>query len=151
MWAQSWPASGFRWNETLLVPWKMLGLAVHITALLTVTRYRDTLLSLVVPDDAADSDKRIETNSFNFALALTYIAVIVSAFALVTARTIRFGSINFLSALGHSVSGMLLMAVWLNDAHWARIWHVFFVFTMVPGLVELIAVLKVWFDGTYMW
>mmetsp|Transcript_34738 Transcript_34738/g.107278 ORF Transcript_34738/g.107278 Transcript_34738/m.107278 type:complete len:162 (-) Transcript_34738:115-600(-) len=151
MWAPSWPASAFRLNETLLVPWKMLALAVHATALFTVTDYRDQLVDLAVFENASESDRRLERDSMNFALALTYIAVIVSTFALVSARTISFGSVNFLSAVGHSVSGILLLLVWLNDAHWARIWHVFFVFTMVPGIVELAAVLRVWIDGTYMW
>jgi hypothetical protein len=145
------PGGAARVNETLLVPWKLLALGVHATGLITVTHYRDTLLSFVLPDGVSAEDRSLERSSMNVSLALTYICVFVSAFAMLSARTITVGPVNLISAVGHSVSGILLMLIWINDAHVVRIWHTFFVFTMVPALLEFAVTMFIRMKGTYMW
>lgn len=146
------PASILRINENVLIPWKMMALGIHFTGWLTVTDYRQQLLQNSVPAEfVVSEDRDLERHSMNVCLALTFFAIFVSAFAFLSARTISIGPINLLSSVGHTVSGILLLLIWNNDAHVVRLWHTFFVFTMVPGLFELIAIVMIRLRGTYMW
>lgn len=129
----------------------MLAMAVHFTGIVTLTNYRNTLYDAAVPKGVSASDASVALASLNVSLALTYLCIAVSAFAFLTARTVRMEAVNFLSCAGHTIAGVLLLVIWLQDAHMVRIWHVFFVFTMVPALLEFIGLVMTRVRGEYLW
>lgn len=141
-----------RSNSTLLVPWRLLAMAVHLTSLITVTDYREEIVRVSVPTaGATQSDIDLVRDSTRLALAATFVCIAVSFFALLTARTLKWEGLNFIVASGHTIAGVLLLHIWLNTAHSVRLWHTFFVFTLPPALCEAVALVSIRMRGAYLW
>ena len=138
--------SMFRPNEALLVRWRLAAFILHCTALLCVADYRHTLIvkaSLLPGYTSEDFDYFY--SSAQAAIAMTIFCLVVCISGIATARTLRVTGVNFLHAVCHTSAGVLLLAVWHYTSHVHRLWHIFYVFSIIPSIVELLAVfLSLW-------
>lgn len=129
-----------RANETILIPWRLCAVILHLAAIICVADYRATLIvqaSLLPGYSPADYDHFMV--SANAAIGLSIACLFVCTSGLFTGRTLRMSGMNFVHCVCHSVAGALLIVVWHYTLHVARLWHVFYFFSIPPTVCEVIA------------
>lgn len=145
-------ASLYRPNESLLVPWRLASFILHATALLCVADCRHTLIveSSLLPLYTSD-DYEYFARSAQAAVALTVICLAVCVVGIASSRTLRLPGVNLLHCLCHTAAGISLIMIWYRTSHVHRLWHVFYVFSIIPAVAELIAVMFSLGRGGDLW
>jgi hypothetical protein len=137
----------------LFVAWRLLGLSLHFTAFLTLIDYRLNLIANSLPPLGSfeQVDYEIMRQSTYLALSLTFIAMCVPAFGVLSARTVKMTGLNLWHGVNHTIAGVLLLRVWLETWHSVRVWHIAFIFGFPPAALECIVLLWTRMRGDYIW
>ena len=146
-----YPTAISRVATSVVMPWRLVAAATHITGLLTLIDYRATMIAASLPPDPDPADLRIMTTSTNVALALTFLAWCVCTFGFLSGRTCLHQGLNFMHGCFHTIGGVFLIVVWNETQHAVRVWHVFFTCSLLPAAVELLVMLSMRLKGTYVW
>ena len=146
-----YPTAFSRIARTVIMPWRLVAAATHLTGLLAVIDYRATMIAASLPPDPDAADLDLMRQSTNVGLALTFLAWLVCTFGFLSGRTSLSSLCNFMHACFHTIGGVFLIVVWNETQHAVRVWHVFFTCSMVPALLELLTILLQRLQGTYMW
>lgn len=131
-----------RVNVALLVPFRLLMWVVHFTCLVLAARASDAMIvtSSLAPG-YTQSDYSLLRRTTDLCLAAAFVCLFFNSYGIVSGRTLRFGLSNVLQGACDCAASVLLIVSWQADAHVARIWHVFYVFSIIPTAFELFALL----------
>lgn len=142
----------FRLNESLLVPWRLASFILHCAALLCVADYRHTLIvegSLL--SGFSNDDLDFFMRSANGAIAATILCLVVCMSGVITGRSLRLPGVNLVHCVCHSVGGVLLMMIWFHTSHIERVWHVFYFFSLIPAIIEILSMIFSFLRGFDLW
>lgn len=139
-------------NEFVLIPWRLAALGLHVTALLAALDSRkDLIRASALPPEYEEEDYQYLLNSTNWAIAASFICLVVCSTGFFTGRTILNGALNLLHAVCHTVAGILLICMWYNEGHVVRIWHIMYFFALFPAAVETFCMIQSQLQGVDMW
>ena len=138
-------------NESLLIPWRMASYIFHCTALLAVADYRRILVLRSLSFNYLQSDFDMLSRTTDLAISATIVCLAVCMVGVVTAVTVRVDVMNLLHATCHTTGGVMLVAVWYYTAHTARLWHIWYFFSLIPAFLELLVVLAKTRRGLEKW
>ncbi len=138
-------------NESFLIPWRMASFVFHCTALLAVADYRRILVFRSLPLVHSPSDYDLMSSTADLAVAVTVVCLAVCLTGMATAMSLREEVMNLIHAVCHTVGGVLLVAVWFYTSHVARLWHVWYFFSLAPASVELMLILLKTRHGLEKW
>ncbi len=138
-------------NEALLIPWRLASFIFHCTALVAVADYRRVLVLRSLPFSYSMADYDLVMGTANLAVALTIICLGVCLSGIVTAMSLREEVMNLLHAICHTIAGVMLVAVWYYTSHVARLWHIWYFFSLAPASVELLVILLKTRQGVEKW
>ena len=151
------PTFAVRFNETLLLPWRLTAMAAELAACICLFEARTAVVSAWYTDaNGAGSflDATSETaegyRTLTGALAVTIVGTFVSIAIFLSAGLLRNEAHNMVQCVRHTVSSILLFMVWYYNWHPIRAWHIWIWFTMVPLLVEVLLAVRLYRRGTYI-
>lgn len=150
-WMECYPTILSRPND-LLVQWRLAAYMMHFTFLIAVTFELDALLvqaSLPTPHSMEDYTSLRESSELS--LAVSYIGQMLLGFGILSARSLHYEVLNLLHAACHTAAGVLLMVVWRDTGHVARIWQIWFTFAAFPCLLELGMLMYIRRRGLFRW
>lgn len=129
-------------NVMLLIPWRLAALMLHICALITVADYRHVLIvKASLPPRYSQADYDLLQNSTNWAIAASAFCLLLVSHGFFSGRTTQCEALNLIHAACHTTAGVLLISVWNDEAHVARLWHVWYFFSLIPAAIETLATL----------
>jgi hypothetical protein len=147
LWSR-YPASVLaRTTEGILLPLRMGAASVHFLAFIIVTQDRERLVpfSLATPYTKEEYDTQL--NQINSSLAFTFLCAALTCAIFLSGVLMRHETLHFVQGLLHAGGAALLLAVWRYDQHTDRVWHAFLFFSLLPLLIDVLAVLLVWRRG----
>lgn len=135
-------------NALLLVPFRLAAWWIHFSTLLCVTRGSEhMILTSSLAQGYAAADYVFLRHATDLCLAASFICLFFNAWGIVTSRTLRFGVDNWFQGCCHATAAVLLIVSWQATAHVARIWHVFYIFSIIPTGIEAIALAHSYWRG----
>ncbi|KEG11502.1 hypothetical protein DQ04_02561090 [Trypanosoma grayi] len=137
-----------RCNVALLVPFRLLMMVVHFTALICAADGSDAMIrnASLLPGYGED-DYIFFRRAADACLAGSFIFLFFNSWGVFTARTLRWGLMNVVHGCCHATAAVLLIVAWSVTAHVARLWHVFFIFSIIPTGLEVIALCESYSRG----
>ncbi|KAL7708343.1 hypothetical protein N2W54_003935 [Lotmaria passim] len=135
-------------NQLLLVPFRLAAWWIHFSALLCATRGSEhMILTSSLASGYAEADYLFLRQVTNLCLAASFLCLFFNAWGVVTSRTLRFGVDNWFQGSCHATAAVLLIVSWQATAHVARIWHVFYIFSIIPTGIEAITLAHSYWKG----
>ncbi|CCW61677.1 unnamed protein product [Phytomonas sp. EM1] len=135
-------------NGIFLIPFRITMWVVHFTALICVSRgSKRMIIESSLPDEYLHADYVFLCNATNLCLATSFLCLFFNMWGIVTGRTLRYGLDNFFQGACDGAAGVLLILAWRFTAHVARLWHVFYFFTIIPTGFELLVLLNSYIKG----
>lgn len=128
-----------RLNAVLLVPFRVFMWTVHFTCLILATQASEDMIRISsLARGYRESDYRLLRSSTDLCLATSFLCLFFTLFGVVSGRTLRYGLANFFQGGCHGAAAVLLVVSWQAVAHVARLWHIFYVFSIIPTGLELV-------------
>lgn len=144
----SFPTFTYRFNEAVLAPFRLFTWWVHFTALTCAAAgSNQMIIESSLAEGYRQSDYRFLRQVTDLCLAVSFLCIFFNLWGILTGRTLRSGLANGLQGICHAVAGVLLIAVWHRKSHVARIWHVFYIFGIIPTFFEAIALFYSYWKG----
>ncbi|KPI90406.1 hypothetical protein ABL78_0482 [Leptomonas seymouri] len=95
----------------------------------------------------AEADYFFLRQATDLCLAASFLCLLFGMWGVVTSRTLRFGVDNWFQGSCHTAAAVLLIVSWHATAHVARIWHIFYIFSIIPTGIEAIALAYSYWRG----
>lgn len=131
-----------RANESFLIPFRLLMWVVHFTALILASRgSRRMIVESSLARGYRQDDHAFLRLATDMCLAASFFCLFFNAIGIVTGRTLRFGLSNFFQGGCDGAAAVLLIVAWHAVAHVARVWHVFYIFSIIPTGFEMCTLL----------
>ncbi|KAF8286226.1 hypothetical protein TcG_00385 [Trypanosoma cruzi] len=138
-----------RSNVSLLIPFRLLMMVVHFTALVCVSDGSDAMIrGASLPSNYMESEYRFLRRATDGFLAGSFLCLFFNVWGVVTARTLRSGLLNIMHGCFHAAAAVLLIVAWQMQERAERIWHVFYIFSVIPTGLEAIALCESYCRGT---
>lgn len=113
-------------------------LVAHFAAIICIAQGSDDMIRLAsLKEHNRESDYKYMRHATDLCLAASFCCLLVNLWGIVTARSLRYGLMNIIQGAGDAVSTVLLVIFWQANTHVARVWHVFYIFSLVPTICEL--------------
>ncbi|RNF17421.1 uncharacterized protein Tco025E_04838 [Trypanosoma conorhini] len=138
-----------RSNLSLLIPFRLFMMVVYFTALVCAANGSDAMIrgGSLAPGYSED-EYRFLRRATDGCLAGSFLCLFFNSWGVVTARTLRSGLMNLTHGCCHAAAAVLLIVAWHLGAGAERIWHVFYIFGIIPTGLEAIALLESYSRGT---
>ncbi|EPY30662.1 hypothetical protein STCU_03956 [Strigomonas culicis] len=139
-------------NESIGIPLRLIFWWVHLVALITAAQAKHQMIvKHSLAEGYSEADYQFLMRVTDLALAGSFLCLCFCAIGVLTARTLRFGLLNLFLALCDAVAGVLLIVCcWDAHTHVARIWHVFYIFSIIPTGIEMGTLLYTYIKGIDM-
>lgn len=139
-------------NESFGIPMRLIFWFFHLFALVMAAQAKhEMIVTHSLAEGYTLSDYRFLDRVTNLALAASFLCLFFCAIGVATARTLRFGLVNFFLGGCDAAAGVLLLVCcWRAQAHVARIWHIFYVFSVIPTGIEMATLLYTYIKGIDM-
>lgn len=138
-----------RVNDSILIPLRMGCAAVHFLGFIMVADNKLDLIKVSVPDPYTQDEHTTALNDINASLVFTCVFALVTLFIFLSGILARFETLHFIQAALHAGGAALLLKVWSDNLHVNRVWHSMVFFNLIPAVIDVLAVIYVWFDRTF--
>ncbi|KAH9579735.1 Transmembrane protein 107 [Trypanosoma melophagium] len=129
-----------RLNVMLLIPFRLLMLVAHFTALICVSLgSEEMIMEASLGPEYTQEDYLYFRRSTDACLAASFLFLFFDCWGVVTARTLRSGFTNTINGCLHAAAAVLLIVAWNATMHVTRIWQIFYVFSTISTGLEIIA------------
>lgn len=128
-----------RFNESVLVPYRLVMWAAHLTALICAAQGSDTMIrQSSLARGYKEEDYVFLRQTAQLCLAASFLCLVVNLWGVFTGRTLRLSLSNVVQGTCDGAAAVLLIVAWNATAHIARLWHVFYIFSIIPTGLELL-------------
>lgn len=135
-----YPTFLLRMNESVFAPWRMGAWMCHLIGLICIADSKDRLIiQSSLPIVFSNEDYLFLHTCTDMALAASIVCLAFCMWGICTTRTLRSGALNVIHGTCHTAAAVLLVVSWYCVAHIARLWHVFYIFSIIPTGVEFLA------------
>ncbi|RNF12781.1 hypothetical protein TraAM80_00136 [Trypanosoma rangeli] len=137
-----------RFNLSLLAPLRLFMMVVYFTALVCAADGSDAMIrDGSLARGYTDSDYRFLRRTTDGCLAGSFICLFFNCWGVVTARTLRSGLMNIIHSCCHATAAVLLITAWHQGAGAEHIWHIFYIFGIIPTGLEVAALVESYCRG----
>lgn len=135
-------------NQLALIPYRLAMWCVHFSALITAARGSDVMIRVSsLARGYAEADYLFLRQVTNLCLAVSFLCLFFNLWGVLSSRTLRFGVDNLFQGSCHGAAAVLLIVSWQATAHVARIWQVFYIFSIIPTGIEAIVLARSYWLG----
>ncbi|ORC90947.1 uncharacterized protein TM35_000073710 [Trypanosoma theileri] len=129
-----------RLNVMFIIPFRLLMLVAHFTALICASLGSDEMiLEASLGPEYTKDEYLYFRRSTDACLAASFLFLFFDCWGIVTARTLRSGLMNTINGCLHAAAAVLLIVAWNATMHVTRIWQIFYIFSIIPTGLEVIA------------
>jgi len=125
-------------NEEILMPMRLLLGAVHLAAQITILlTFEQNVMAAFPLTGKANPHYEEALRMTTFIVSFGLISLFVNMAGCVLGFSFSSTPLNFLSNAAHLGAILSLFHIWKENIHYVRIWHQFYFFQFVPGVLEL--------------
>ena len=139
-------------SRSFLLRWRVLSILFQLTALFCLLQSREEIVSWSLGGPPyTETDFQSYKRSCETGLALTFVSLLVPTAGYLSGRTTREEALSTFHASCHTISGVMLISLWVLKAHFVRVWHIFYFFSAPPLALEGVALYQLHRSGLYQW